>query len=36
MYKIKNLEYEIKGNPNSNIAIMFLHGWPDTIRLWDK
>ncbi|CAD8059025.1 unnamed protein product [Paramecium primaurelia] len=30
------LPYEHTGNKNSNILLIFLHGFPDTMRLWDQ
>ena len=32
---MKSLPYEVSGNSNSNSMVIFLHGWPDSIRLWD-
>lgn len=30
------LPHEVTGDINSNNVIFFLHGWPDTLRLWDN
>jgi pimeloyl-ACP methyl ester carboxylesterase len=30
------LPYELSGNYNSNTLIVFLHGFPDSMALWDK
>lgn len=30
------LPYETNGNPDSINVIIFLHGWPDTMRIWDR
>lgn len=32
---ITNLPYELTGNKSSRTIIVFLHGWPNTFRLWD-
>lgn len=29
------LPYELTGNNKSNILVIFLHGFPDSLRLWD-
>lgn len=29
------LPYEHTGNKKSNILVIFLHGFPDSMRLWD-
>lgn len=29
------LPYEHTGNKKSNILLIFLHGFPDSMRLWD-
>ena len=37
--KINNknlLPYDLSGNPNSSNLIVFLHGYPDSNKLWDK
>ena len=31
----KVLPHELTGNKKSNVLIVFLHGWPDSVRLWD-
>jgi hypothetical protein len=31
----KLLPHELSGNSKSNILVVLLHGFPDTIRLWD-
>ena len=33
---IKILPYELTGNKNSEYLLIFLHGFPNTFRLWDK
>jgi pimeloyl-ACP methyl ester carboxylesterase len=30
------LPFETKGNPNSKVMVIFLHGFPNTFRMWDK
>ena len=33
---IKHLPYEVWGNPNSKTVLIFLHGFPNTMRMWDE
>jgi pimeloyl-ACP methyl ester carboxylesterase len=33
---IKYLPHELSGNPESKVMLVFLHGWPNTFRMWDK
>jgi pimeloyl-ACP methyl ester carboxylesterase len=33
--EIKTLPFELRGNQNAKSMVIFLHGWPDTCRLWD-
>jgi pimeloyl-ACP methyl ester carboxylesterase len=33
---LDSLPKEISGNKNSQIMLIFLHGYPNTFRLWDK
>ena len=30
------LPFEVSGNLKSDTIIIFLHGWPDSCRLWDN
>ena len=30
------LPHEISGNKNSKIMLVFLHGYPNTMRMWDR
>jgi len=30
------LPHEVSGNPSSKHLLVFLHGWPDTMDLWNK
>lgn len=32
----KFLPFEVTGNQKSDTIIVFLHGWPDSCRLWDN
>lgn len=34
--QIKHLPYEVSGNPNSKVILVFLHGFPNTFRMWDE
>jgi hypothetical protein len=34
--ELTHLPYELTGNLKSSVVIVFLHGWPNTFRLWDK
>ncbi len=33
---IRTLPYEVSGNLNSSIVLVFLHGFPNTMRMWDE
>jgi pimeloyl-ACP methyl ester carboxylesterase len=33
---LSTLPYESNGNPDSDVTLVFLHGWPNTLRMWDK
>ena len=33
---MQTLPYNITGNNDSEYMIVFLHGWPDSIKLWDQ
>ena len=33
---LKTLPYELSGSPDSQATLVFLHGWPNTFRMWDK
>ena len=33
---LKFLPYEIKGNTKSNTLLVFFHGYPNTLRMWDR
>ena len=30
------LEHQVTGNPKSDILLIFLHGWPDQMDMWDN
>lgn len=30
------LPHELSGNSNSDTLLIFLHGFPDSVRLWDS
>ena len=34
--ELTQLPYELKGDPKSPIMVVFLHGFPNTFRLWDE
>lgn len=29
------LPYDTTGNKNAKSMVIYLHGWPDSIKLWD-
>ncbi len=29
------LPHEVTGDESSKLMVIFLHGWPDTMRVWD-
>lgn len=33
---LKVLPFEISGNKNSPNLVIFLHGWPDHLTIWNK
>ena len=33
---LKLLPYEVKGNTQSNTLLVFFHGYPNTLRMWDR
>ena len=30
------LPFEFFGNSDSKVLLIFIHGWPDTFRMWDN
>ena len=34
--ELKYLPYEISGNYDSNVLLIFLHGYPNSFRMWDE
>ena len=34
--QIEHLPYELKGNLHSKVMLIFIHGYPNTFRLWDE
>lgn len=34
--QIKHLPYEVSGNSSSKSVLIFLHGFPNTMRMWDE
>ena len=32
----KTLPYELRGNQTQKQILIFIHGWPDTLDLWEE